>query len=431
MASIVILPKQGLQMTAGIITSWLVKEGGEVKKGEPLFEMETDKLTIAIEAEESGTLLKTFHEEGEEVPITTPIAVIGEPGEDYSGLLQAAAPQAARAQAEEAAAVPGQPALKEEAQPDGGKIFSSPRARMRAKEKGIDIAAVSPSGPSGLVIERDVLAFESAKASPLARKVAAQAGVALTGVQGSGAHGKVMAGDVRAAMGAQAPAPAQTTRIPLTGMRRIIAQRMKESLALQAQANHRIKVDMGACIALRKAYKEAGQGLSFNDIMIRVVARALLDEPYMNARMEEDCILFNNSVNIGLAVATEAGLLVPVVKNAQGMDLKTIAQATADLVEKTLQNRLSPDELQGGTFTISNLGMYGLSSFTAIVNAPESGILALGGIEETPVARAGEVVVRPMMEISLTYDHRIIDGAPAARFLKRVKQLLEAPMLLL
>ena len=165
--------------------------------------------------------------------------------------------------------------------------------------------------------------------------------------------------------------------------------------------------------------------------MIRVVARALLDEPYMNARMEEDCILFNNSVNIGLAVATEAGLLVPVVKNAQRMDLKTIAQATADLVEKTLQNRLSPDELQGGTFTISNLGMYGLSSFTAIVNAPESGILALGGIEETPVARAGEVVVRPMMEISLTYDHRIIDGAPAARFLKRVKQLLEAPMLLL
>ncbi len=449
MATIVIMPKQGLMMEEGTITSWLKKEGEAVTAGEPLFEMETDKLTITMDAEASGTLLKILHPEGDVVPITQPIAVLGEPGEDISGLLGGGAAPAQAAAPAEAAPAPASeaPAPAVERAP-GERVFSSPRARLRAEENDVDIAAVPGSGPDGLVIERDVNAYMANRpaVTPLAANIAKAQGVDLSGVTGSGSNGKIKvfdlpSGSPAAAPAAQeAPAAVQQSRgtrtEKMSGMRKAISRNMLASKETNAQTNHRIKVDMTAAIALRKQYKDLGIKISYNDIIVRACAKALADMPIVNASVEGDSILYHDYVNVGTAVSVPGGLIVPVIKDADIIGLSSIAARSAALIEKAREGRLTDADYHGGTFTVSSLGMFDLDDFVAIINPPESAILAVGKIAKTPVVVTDEegedaIVIKSMCALCLSYDHRIIDGAEAAKFLQKVKNYLQNPVLLI
>lgn len=449
MATIVIMPKQGLMMEEGTITSWLKKEGEAVTAGEPLFEMETDKLTITMDAEASGTLLKILHPEGDVVPITQPIAVLGEPGEDVSALVGGdAAPAQAAAPAEAAPAPASEaPAPAVERAP-GERVFSSPRARLRAEENGVNIAAVPGSGPDGLVIERDVNAYMANKpaVTPLAANIAKAQGVDLSGVTGSGSNGKIKVFDLPGGSPAAAPAAQEspaavqqsrgTRTEKMSGMRKAISRNMLASKETNAQTNHRIKVDMTAAIALRKQYKDLGIKISYNDIIVRACAKALADMPIVNASVEGDSILYHDYVNVGTAVSVPGGLIVPVIKDADIIGLSGIAARSAELIEKARDGKLTDADYHGGTFTVSSLGMFDLDDFVAIINPPESAILAVGKIAKTPVVVTNEegedaIVIKSMCALCLSYDHRIIDGAEAAKFLQKVKNYLQNPVLLI
>ena len=452
MATIVIMPKQGLMMEEGTITSWLKKEGEAVTAGEPLFEMETDKLTITMDAEASGTLLKILHPEGDVVPITQPIAVLGEPGEDVSALVGGdAAPAQAAAPAEAAptpaAEAPAAPAVE---RAPGERVFSSPRARLRAEENGVNIAAIPGSGPDGLVIERDVNAYMANKpaVTPLAANIAKAQGVDLSGVTGSGSNGKIKVFDLPGGSPAAAPAAQEspaavqqsrgTHTEKMSGMRKAISRNMLASKETNAQTNHRIKVDMTAAIALRKQYKDLGIKISYNDIIVRACAKALADMPIVNASVEGDSILYHDYVNVGTAVSVPGGLIVPVIKDADIIGLSGIAARSAELIEKARDGKLTDADYHGGTFTVSSLGMFDLDDFVAIINPPESAILAVGKIAKTPVVVTNEegegedaIVIKSMCALCLSYDHRIIDGAEAAKFLQKVKNYLQNPVLLI
>lgn len=457
MATKVIMPKQGLQMTEGTITKWIVPEGGKVEVDQPLFEMETDKLTIEITAPASGTLLKIVREVGDVVPITEIIAVIGEPGEDYSSLLPGKAAAASK-QVEAAAEEVKKPATAEA--PAGNRVvsrdpservFVTPRAKTTAAEKEIDYLEVDGTGPEGLVIERDILAHMEEAAnnkiriSPVAAKIAKANGIDLSLVNGTGTSGRIMKEDVEKFLEAKAGTTSfaassataagasgrKETVVPVKGMRKVISDRMMESLHCMAQANHRMKVDMSEAMKLRAQYKQAGIKISFNDILTKVVSKALMEFPYMNSSMIGDGIILKDYVNMGLAVAVPNGLIVPNIKDADLMPLTEIAAASADVIQKALEGKLNPDEYSNGTFTITNLGMFDIDEFTAVINPPECGILAVGKIVKTPVVEDDNIVIKPLMTLSLTYDHRIIDGADAAKFLQRIKQLLMNPYLLL
>jgi len=478
MATKVIMPKQGLQMTEGTITRWIVREGEQATAEQPLFEMETDKLTIEIMAPATGTLLRILHPEGDVVPITQTIAVIGQPGEDFTDLLQeagvATSEKTAAAQTTvqpgsdaDAAGQPKAAAAPETANAtpvNGGRVFATPRARMRADEAGLDVNRITGSGPEGLVIERDILdtlmeAAKSPKATPVARRLAELNAVDLQRVSGMGPGGKIMKADVQAALTGQpesaaasttpasapaaASAPASSVAsstvraprgerlVPMSAMRKVIAERMSQSLHTMAQANHRMKVDMTEIIRFREKLKADNVKVTFTDIFVKCVAKALTEFPIVNASLTDQGILMKEYVNMGLAVAVPNGLIVPVIKDADLLSLPEIAAASADLIEKTKKGTLTPDDYSGGTFTISNLGMFDVDEFTAIVNPPESAILAIGKIDRVPVAEGDQVVIRPILVLSLSYDHRTIDGAPAAQFLQRIKQILQNPYLLI
>ena len=456
MASIVIMPKQGLMMEEGTLTKWLKKEGEEVVAGTPLFEMETDKLTITMDAEVSGTLLKIIHPEGDVVPITQPIAIVGAPGEDISALLggeapAAAAPVEAAAPAEAAPAEAAAPAVE---RAPGERVFSSPRARLRAEENGVDIAAVPGSGPEGLVIERDVLGYVANKpaVTPLAANVAKAQGIDLSGVTGTGANGKITTADLPGAAPAAAETPAAASAAapaapagqmargthtePMSGMRKAISRNMLASKSTNAQTNHRMVVDMTAAIALRKQYKDLGIKISYNDIIVRACAKALTDMPIVNASVDGSNIVYHDYVNVGTAVSVPGGLIVPVIKDADIIGLSGIAAKSAELIEKARDGKLTDADYHGGTFTVSSLGMFDLDDFVAIINPPESAILAVGKIAKTPVVVTNEdgedeIVIKSMCALCLSYDHRIIDGAEAAKFLQKLKNYLQNPVLLI
>ncbi|MBQ7777479.1 MAG: 2-oxo acid dehydrogenase subunit E2 [Oscillibacter sp.] len=452
MAKKVIMPKQGLQMTEGTIMQWLVAEGGTVEKGQPLFEMETDKLTITMDAEASGTLLKIVRPVGDTVPITELIAVIGEPGEDISALLGDAAPAAA-APAESAPAAPAEaPAAAPVAErAPGERIFISPRARMIAEEKGIDYSKIVGTGNDGSIIERDILAYEASQpaVTPLAANVAKANGIDLAGIAGSGANGKITTADlpVSAPAAAEAPAAPAAAETPaqmgrgtrterMSGMRRAISNNMLASKNTNAQTNHRMSVDMTAAIALRSQYKALGIKVSYNDIIVRACAKALQDMPIINASVDGNNIVYHDYVNVGTAVSVPGGLIVPVIRDADIIGLSGIAAKSTELIEKARDGKLTDSDYHGGTFTVSSLGMFDLDDFVAIINPPESAILAVGKIAKTPVVVTNEdgedeIAIKSMCNLCLSYDHRIIDGAEAAKFLQKLKNYLQNPVLLI
>ena len=450
MASVIIMPKQGLLMEEGTITKWLVKEGEQTTEGAPLFEMETDKLTITMDSTATGTVLKILHPEGDTVPITQPIAIVGQPGEDISALLggeaPAAAPAAAAPEAPTAEAAPAPQPVVEHA--PGERVFSSPRARLRAEENGVDIAAVPGSGPDGLVVERDVQNYiaNQPAVTPLAANQARIQGIDLSGLTGTGPNGKITTEDLHIASAAVEPAPAaepipgQLTRgtrtEAMSGMRKAISRNMLTSKSTNAQTNHRMVVDMTAAVALRRQYNALGIKISYNDIIVRACAKALQDFPIVNASVDGSDIVYHDYVNIGTAVSVPGGLIVPVIRDADIIGLTGIAAKSAELIEKAREGRLTEADYHGGTFTVSSLGMFDLDDFVAIINPPESAILAVGKIAKTPVVVTDDegedqVVIKSMCALCLSYDHRIIDGAEAAKFLQKLKSYLQNPILLI
>jgi pyruvate dehydrogenase E2 component (dihydrolipoamide acetyltransferase) len=330
----------------------------------------------------------------------------------------------------------------------GGKVFASPRARNLAEAKGVDLAQVIPSGYGGeRVVERDVLAYldQLPKATPVAQRVAADVGVDLRTVTGTGPGGKITKGDVTRAIAPATPlaaAPALPLpevevleRVPLKGVRAIIADRMGTSVHTTARVTLFMEVDATEFVNMRerlkaRVEKDWGFAPGYNDLLAKIVALALRQYPYMNARLTSDAIERLAHVNLGMAVETERGLLVPVIRDADRKSLRQFGQEFREVVERARNSRALPDDLTGGTFTITNLGMYDVMAFTPVINLPEAAILGVGNITPQPVASGDQVVIRKIMYLSLVFDHRLVDGAPAAQFLQYIKGLIEEPYLL-
>jgi pyruvate dehydrogenase E2 component (dihydrolipoamide acetyltransferase) len=414
MANEVKLPRLGQGMESGTIVKWLKAEGDRVEKGEPLYELDTDKVTQEVEAEASGVLLKIAVAEGE-ADVGTTIAVIGEQGEEVPELGDGDAPQSAEKPAEAPAREPE-------------------RAEGRAASAAEQVTEVrEPVQTDG--------AGARIKASPLARRIARERGIELGSLNGTGPEGRVVAEDVeRAAAGApavpvggQTPAVAGTVeRVPLTSVRRTIARRLTEAWQIpvfQLVAS----ADMSRVNGLLELLREddAGPRVTVTDVLTKASAAALMRHREVNAQWSDDAILLFPTANIGIAVAAPQGLVVPVIKNAERLHLAEIAAARSDVVTRARENKLRQEDLDGGTFTISNLGMYRVERFTAVLNPPQAAIVAVGAIEDAVIPIADEVVVRPLMTLSATFDHRTVDGAPAANFLQTLKELLEEPGLML
>jgi pyruvate dehydrogenase E2 component (dihydrolipoamide acetyltransferase) len=395
------LPRLGQGMESGTIVKWLKSEGEHVEKGEPLYELDTDKVTQEVEADFSGVLLRIAIDEGE-VPVGETIAVIGEEGEDVPEVEER--PEAAQDGGREApAATSEQVAEIKEPQPavrsNGGRVKASPLARRIARERGIDLAALSGTGPEGRIVAEDV---ERAQAAP-------------------------------AAAPAAAPVPTgEVEQRELTSIRKTIARRLTEAWQIpvfQLVAS----VDMTRVNGLleRLRDEEEGPRPTVTDVLTKAAAAALMRHREVNAQWTDDAILLFPTANIGIAVATEQGLVVPVIRSAELLRLAQIAAARADIVSRAREGKLQRADLEDGTFTISNLGMFRVERFTAVLNPPQAAIIAVGATEDRVVPVDGELAVRPVLTVSATFDHRAVDGAPAAGFLQTLKELLEEPGLML
>jgi pyruvate dehydrogenase E2 component (dihydrolipoamide acetyltransferase) len=393
-ATEVILPRLGQGMESGTIVRWLKSEGEPVAKGDPLFELDTDKVTQEVEAEAAGVLLKIAVSEGE-VPVGQTVAFIGAEGEDVPEVAAAAPPQEEPKTAAAAPAPEQQPA---EVASGNGRIKASPLARRMARERGIELSGIRGTGPDGRIVAEDV---ERAEA------------------------GGPTAAPVRVPSG-------QVERVPLSNVRKTIARRLTEAWQIpvfQLQAS----ADMSRVNALVAKLRERDPDvrITVTDVLTKVCAQALMRHREVNAEFTEDAILLHPSANVGLAVAAPQGLVVPVIRSAERLSLTEIAGVRADLVGRARKAKLRAEDLVDGTFTISNLGMYGVERFTAVLNPPQAAIVAVGATEERVVPAGGETAVRAMVTLTATFDHRAVDGAPAAAFLQTLKESLEDPGLAL
>ena len=423
----ILLPKMGQTVEEAEIVQWFKQEGDLVEAGEPLFSIQTDKAEVECEATASGVLRKILVPAGQEVPVLTAVAYVGEADEAIPEGA-AAAPVAASTQAAAEApadAPPAAPAPATPAAQQGDRAFVSPRARKAAQAQGVDPASIQGSGVLGRVLEKDVLAQGAVKASPTAKRVAQRDGVDLSQISGSGIGGKIMKADV---LGGASPTPqaapvqAPEGAQPLTPMRRIIAERM---CASKFQAPHyyvTVEVDMSAAKAFRAglAFKA-----SYNDLVLAAAVKALRDYPAVNVQWAGDAIITKPDVNLGMAVALPTGLIVPVIPQAQNLSLEGLCAQTKLLAQKAQTGKLLPDDYMGNTFTVSNLGAFGVDHFTAIINQPDSAILAVGQMKDRPVVVNGGIFIRPIMKLTLSSDHRVVDGALAAQFMGRLKEILE------
>lgn len=430
-----VMPRMGATMTEGTVVRWLKQPGEKVNLDEPVVEIETDKSTVELAAPAAGVLGPWLVAVGTTVPIGQPLVVILDPG--------------------------GQTAAAS-AEPEGERR-ASPNARRVAREHGLDLATVVGAGPGGRIVEDDVLKAVAArgqapvggggavaapqaaepKASPVAKKVAREHGIDLRLVRGTGPGGRIVEEDVlrevaaRASAGGPSPGPspaaaAPPTREPLTGVRRVAAERMTHSFTTTPHFYLHVEVEATALVEWQRrrsarATPDAGPAPTYTDFLILFSAVALREQPRVNASWQAGQLQFNTSVNIGLAVATERGLMVPVLREVAHLTLTEITRRRAEIVTKAKMGKLMPDDFIEGTFTITNLGMYGIDSFNAILNPPQSAILAVGGIKERPWVVGGQLMARPTVHLSLSADHRVLDGAEAARFLSRIAELIEAP----
>lgn len=406
MATFVLMPKLGMDMEEGTIVEWFKNEGDTIKKGEPLFEVISDKANIEVEATIEGTLLKIYHKADDTVPVGSPIAAIGEAGEIAPDIDSG----------DSSSDMKEEPFVEEVNTPvhinlehdmENNRIKISPRAKKLALDNNIEYHNISGTGFSGRIVEQDI---KNAIESRVNKLFILEPNVS----------------DIEK----------DDTIIPLSGIRKIIASRMMKSLSSMAQANHRMDVNMTSIMDLRKklneAYEKKNIKVSILDLLIKIVTLAIKDYPMVNSSMgSDDSIVLHNYVNMGIAVETDNGLVVPVIYDTHEKNIYEISSQSKLLIDKARNGKLLPEEMSQGTFTITNLGMYDVDSFTAIINPPEAAILAVGKICEKPVIENGRIAIRLISTLSLTYDHRIIDGAPAAQFLQRIKLLLENPFLLI
>lgn len=423
MAEIVRMPKLSDTMTEGVVAEWHKKVGDQVESGELLAEIETDKATMEFESFQDGVLLHIGVEKGAGAPVDGILCILGEKGEDVSALLAAEAAGAGAAKEEETPAPVAKQEVKAEpsapapvvataptpaATPapvdhsSNGRLKASPLAKRLASEKGIDIARIAGSGEGGRIVRRDVESYNPALAAPM------QATPAL-------AYGEESYHEVA-----------------VSQMRKTIARRLAESKFSAPHFYLTISIDMDEAIAARKAINAQDDvKVSFNDMVIKAAALALRKHPAINAAWMEDKIRYNQHVHLGVAVAVEDGLLVPVVRFADGKSLTTINGEVKTFAQKARDKKLQPQDWEGNTFTISNLGMFGIEEFTAIINPPDSCIMAVGGISEVPVVKNGQVVPGNVMKVTLSCDHRVVDGASGAAFLQTFKAYLENPVRML
>jgi pyruvate dehydrogenase E2 component (dihydrolipoamide acetyltransferase) len=464
MAKELFIPKLGQTVEEVRIVRFLVDDGAKVDQGQEVMEVETDKAVFAVESPAKGYIHFGAFKEDTVVPVLTVVGIVGKADEKF---VAAGMEAAAEAQAPEAAETPAETqtsAASEAPQaPSSGQVFASPRAKKLAAEEHVDLTKVTPTGGGGVrVAERDVLAYlaSAPKATPIAERMAADAGIDLRTLTGTGEGGKITKEDVQHALEVKAqgskpaeekapapvlpsaPAPVAPAaqgevreRVALKGVRGVIAERMAASARSVARVTLFMEVDATEFVALRERLKakvsEAwGFTPGYNDLLVRVVATALRQYPYMNARIAPDAIEYLNPIHVGVAVDTDRGLTVPVIRNADQKSLRQIGSELRVLVERARKGRSLPDDF-GGTFTITSLGPMDVDGFTPIINVPEAAILGVGRIADKAVVYKGQLAARKMMTLSLAFDHRITDGAPAARFLKTIKELIEEPFLLL
>lgn len=420
-ATVITMPKMSDTMQEGTIASWLKKEGDEVKAGDVLAEVETDKATMELESYDDGTLLYIGVSEGESVEVNGVIAIIGEKDADYKTLLEAhqqKSPGAEEAKSEPAKEEKPSPKA-EESKPssavaasttnstDKGRIKASPLAKKMASEKGIDISLVQGTGDNGRIIKKDIENFDPSK-------------VAATGASSSDSAGSVAIGQE------------SYTDVKVSQMRKVIAKRLAESKFTAPHFYLTMEINMDKAIEARKSMNEvAPVKISFNDMVIKAAAASLKQHPAVNSAWMEDKIRYNDHVHIGMAVAIDDGLLVPVIRFTDSKSLSQISKEAKSLAGKAKNKELQPKDWEGNTFTVSNLGMFGIEEFTAIINPPDACILAIGGIKQTPIVKDGEIKIGNVMKVTLSCDHRVVDGAVGSAFLKTLKSLLEDPVRLL
>lgn len=441
----VTMPKMGMTMKVGKVSKWYKNEGDPIDKGDDLFEVETEKITNKIESPGSGILFQIVVPAGETVPVGTVLAVIAQSGEQperiegiQAGELCEGQTQAKCCQAAEA---------ESEAQ-DKKRIIATPSARRLAKELGIDLSLVAGSGPGGKIKEGDVQKFHeqgppAPKITPLAAEMARQESLDISTITGTGENGKITKDDVQRALAASTATPdrpeaqpSQARIIPFQGMRRAIADNMHASLQNAAQLTTFTEVDVTEMVRFRdmlraEVVRDESVKISFNDIVVMATAHALMRHPIMNSTLIGEDILLHDSVNLGIAVALPEGLIVPKLRSAEKKTLLQIAREARELAKKAREGALAVEEVTDGTFTISNVSMLGMDGFTPVLNPPETGILGVGRVIEKPAVFNGEIAIRHMMTLSLTFDHRVVDGAPAMTFLRDLARYLAQPMLIL
>jgi pyruvate dehydrogenase E2 component (dihydrolipoamide acetyltransferase) len=460
MALEVTMPKLGLTMETGKISEWKKKEGEQVKKGEILLVVETEKITYEVESPGDGMLHIVVPAEGE-VPVAALIGYLAADKADYDKVAAgggapaaAAAPSVAPAAAPAAAAPAAAPAAPAPSRAPGERVKASPLARKLAQDAGIDIAAVGGTGPDGRIVKKDVMSYSAAnkfRITPVAEKMAQDKNIDLKQVAGTGPGGKITKEDIETYLAKAKAAPAAAAAAPRTGgekmaegdklvkltsMRKVIARKMLESCNQAAMAYMTNAIDATAIQDFREKIlasteKKHKVRVTITDFVIKITAMALERHPVINTRWTADGILYLKDINVGMAMAIKDGLIVPVIHNANKKSIVEIAKDRSALIEKGRGGKLGPAEMTGGTFTVSAMGMFGTELFSAIINQPENAILGVGAIIDKPVVVNKQIVIKPMMNLTLSYDHRTIDGADAGRFLQTLKEFHDDPMLIL
>ena len=475
MATTIVMPKMGYDMREGTVVRWYKREGEAVVRGEVIADIETDKATVEFEAYTGGVLHRLVAREGVPVPVGEAIAVIGEPGEEIAPVAAGMAIETAAATGTASSVVSAVPDSAEIAVPGtgdassrpDGEVRASPIARRLAREQGIDLAMVTGTGPGGRVVEQDILEFAvtvasaaqlpgvtdgveaipagGVRSSPIARRLARERGIDLAQVTGTGPEGRIVeldileytpvapASDLTATV-IETATEAAGERVDLSRMRQTIARVTGDSKREAPHFYVTAEVDMGKAMGLRRDINEVlpNEGrVSVNDLVVRACAIALGRHPKFNAFFREDYLQFNAGINIGIAISLEAGLIVPGISDCGGKSLAEIAAASKDLIARANTGSLRNDEYSGTTFSVSNLGMYDVDSFAAIIFPPHAAVLAVGTVKEQPVVRDGQLAIGQVMKATLSTDHRVADGAEAAQFLVEIKQLLENPVSLL
>jgi pyruvate dehydrogenase E2 component (dihydrolipoamide acetyltransferase) len=419
MEEVVLMPRLSDTMTEGVIAAWHKKVGDAVHKGDVLADIETDKATMELESYKDGILLHQGAAAGATIRVNDLLCIIGKESLDVpailaalqtSGTSSASAPQPAATTAAPISTPATANNTVVEEQATGGRIFASPLARKMAADMGIDLSKIKGSGDNGRIVRQDIATYTPASASTTVSKAASAAAVAAPVVSGKESFEEV----------------------PVSQMRKVIARRLSESLFTAPHFYLTMSIDMDAAVAARTRLNEnAAVKISFNDMVVKATALALRQHPKVNSSWLGDTIRYNHHINIGVAVAVEEGLLVPVVRFADGKSLTSIGAEVKTFVQKAKDKKLQPSDWEGSTFTISNLGMFGIDQFTAIINPPDACILAVGGISQEPVVKNGQIVPGHVMKVTLSCDHRVVDGATGAAFLQTLKSLLEEPLRML